>query len=278
MYPFKLKSEVIIKGSNFFGRKAEITFFPMEKDLRWWWEYYKHAFIPIGPEIVDCRNRRLRLFFENKTLEIYEHIGLLRWFGLLGVMISGSGWPPYYGRSIEFWHAIKPFCIGDESQEITWYKLETSGPIYWIYPNTRAGHRSFTAIFPTSEKRLLLEISVDYPGLGEQRMCFSLPDKETLEKICAAHNQGWPPYLYYLSKIGGLFGWPHHRTAVWPQKHQKEETLEKFILHRAADLLGALSLLCRDGLFAGRVVSKYSGHQADLEVINMAKNLIYRFD
>lgn len=271
MYPIRLKSRVDINGPDFWGFESKISFCPT---LRHGWRWGLDVIYPvIGPEIIDSATRRLRLSFRDKKLEIYEHIGILRWFGLCQVLINSSSWYPYYGRSLEIWQKIKPFCEEDAFKKINWYTIKE--PVRWEYPGLRNGQKAFTEIFPSNKPKLEVRTIVSYPGLDTHALQFSLPNTGFLEKICSVHNQGWPKYLYYLSKGASFFGWPHHRTAVWVQELGEKEALNQFALHRAADLLGGLSLLCKDGLFAGRVISQCSGHQADMQAILKANKLLY---
>lgn len=121
-------------------------------------------------------------------------------------------------------------------------------------------------------------VIINYPGLGTKSESFSFPNDDLLEMLCGVPNQGWPKWFYYISRIASVFGWPHHNTVAWVQELGKEETLRLFLLHRVVDLLGALSLLCRDGLLSARVVSQCSGHEADLQTILQADKLICRLE
>lgn len=289
MYPLVLKTDVSVEGLDFFGRKAETVFCPSElPGLRWGLlrprqldSCAPRIIYPITSDIAEYRKRRIRLsnyFYKGgvKGLEIYEHIGILQWFGLSGVTIFSDKWPPYSGRSWEFWSAIRPFCRRDESSGLKWHTVKN---IVNIEPLAKFGQkedkRRYLAIFPASKKELELEITVDYPGLGKRISLFFFPNEELLEKICSALTVGWPPYLRHISKTLSVLGfWPHHERIVWPDRQDKKKILDDFVLHRAADLLGALSLLCRDGLFAGRVVSYCAGHAIDLKAIKAADNLL----
>lgn len=275
MHPIRLKSKVTIEGPNLWGFKSKFIFCPLPPDYGWMWRSNRSFLVSINPGIVDTKARRTRLYFEGKKLQIFEHIGTLRWFRLCGVSITSSSWPPYYGRSLEFWQAIKPFCEEDTSKEINWYTLRKS--VRWTYPKLRNNQTAFTEIRPNTKKELKIEIMCSYPGLGVWTNYFSFPNNERLEELCAVYSQGWPPYLYYLLKIPSFFGWPHHKIATWVQEHGKGLIiLEQFINHRAADLLGSLSLLCRDGLLSANVTSVCSGHKADIMAIFQADKLLYR--
>ncbi|MBU2634870.1 hypothetical protein KJ841_00140 [Patescibacteria group bacterium] len=277
MHPIRLKSEVTIEDPNFWGFKGKLIFSPLGSDYGWIWRDNRKFFISINPSIVDKKARRTRLYFEGKKLQIYEHIGVLRWFGLCGLSIRSTSWPPYYGRSFEFWQAIKPFCEQDMSKHINWYTIRK--PVRWNYPKLRNNQTAFTEIRPNTKKELKMEIMCSYSGMGAWTNYFSFPNNEELEKLCLTYGQGWPPYLYHFSKIASKGGWPHHRAFIWVQEHGKGLIiLEQFINHRAADLLGSLSLLCRDGLLSASVTSICSGYEADIKTIFQADKLLYSLE
>ena len=158
MHPIVLKNRVDITGPNFWGLKGKLTFFPtLVSGWRW---NINPAYPIIEPSIVANKQRRLRLSYYGKKLEIYEHLGVLRWFGLCNLFIESSPWFPYYGRSIEIWQAIKPFCEENTSKEIKWYTIEK--PVRWEYPELRGGQKAFTEIQPNTEQALEMKITGSY--------------------------------------------------------------------------------------------------------------------
>lgn len=274
MNAIRLTQKVTIESPDFRGLKGKLTFYPLDSKNGWMWRSKESFLISINPAIVDNKVRRTRLYFQGRKLQIYEHIGVLRWFGLCGVSIESTLWPPYYGRAFEFWQAIKPLCEVDTSKDINWYTVRE--PVKWTYPKPRNNQTAFTEIRPNAKKELKMKITCNYPGMGAWTSYFSFPNNEKLEELCLAYGQGWPPYLYHFSKIASKCGWPHHKASTWVQEHGKGLiTLEQFINHRAADLLGALSLLCRDGLLSASVTSICSGHEADINAIIRADKLLY---
>jgi hypothetical protein len=276
MNQIELQSAVSVKGFDLFGRKAEISFRPTHLS-GWQWQMDKGYSIEISPEIINLKSRRTQLFFdEDNKLEVYEHIGLLRWFGLCNVLIESTSWPPYHGRLLELWQAIKPHCQIDKSKEISWYTVKEKAK--WVYPESRNGLVAFTEILPNYRKELNINLISSYPGLETTNINLVFPDKELLERLSYNFSQGWPPILYHLLKIPSFFGWPHHDKIVWIQREGKESASMKFAYHRMHDLLGLLSLLCRDGLLSANVISVCSGHRADVETVLKADRLLYKLD
>ena len=272
MNPIRLNSEVTIRGPDFWGKQSFITFYPTDKEKGWRWKT-KNGVVLISPSIVQRKMRRFKIYSGSEKIEVFEHIGLLRYFGLCNLMIESSPWPPYYGSGFKFWEAIKPFCSIDNSSEIPWYTIKT--PVRWAYPKSRNGYRAFTEIQPNKNKRLEIEVIYSLPG-GVYTQCFSFPDDKLLEKICQYNSQGLSDFSYYMAKVISLFGWPHFEHIAWRHQLTQENALKCFTIHRAADLLGALCLLCRDGLLSAKIISRCSGHEADIQAILKADKQIYR--
>lgn len=267
-----LTQPVTIAGPDYWGRKAEITFYPSASP-GWWWDFIPHQSVKITPSIIEKRKIRTRLAFHEKNLEIFEHFGIIRWFGLHDVRIKSDKWPPHFGCAHLLWEKLKPFCKENPSSPVKWHTVDRL--VRWNYPELRGGEMGFTEILPSDKPVLELEIAYGYPPLGSKDMHFSIPDTETLEKICLFPSQGVFRSMYHLGKLASFFGWPHLHKSVWPNHYPSEEVMRRFVLHRTADLLGALCLLCKDGgLFAGKVISHYSGHEADLHVVKKAWELL----
>jgi UDP-3-O-acyl-N-acetylglucosamine deacetylase len=269
MEALRLQKECIVRGKDLFGRPAYIKFIPAQ--LAGWMFRDNGKGVPILPENVEYGRNNLVLA-KGCKLHILEHLMVLKYLGLTNVCIESSSWPPYFGRTQEIWEAIESSCVpsGDDVQWCT-----TTENVAFYYPKKRAGKHAYTEIRDHDEKKLEVKIIVDYPGLGCGEINFCFPGN-SLKYMFEARNQGWPSSRYYVSRFLSLLGWPHHNTAVWPQETPgKEDLIRKFIIHRAADLLGALALLGGDNLFAGRIVSVCSGHQADLEVIKKIQNKLH---
>ncbi|MFA5993941.1 MAG: hypothetical protein WC823_03210 [Parcubacteria group bacterium] len=254
----RLKESVVVSGMDIFGRRSQIKFFPF--NLPGWYWRCGSEIVPITLDIALCNPRRITLKYKDYCLEIYEHIGALRWTGLDGVVIESPRLPPYHGRTGELWHALKPFC------------RETGEKALWIKPSnvcdeitSREGCRSVSLESLDSEG-LSISVSIEIEGLGNQVKNCELP--MALDNVFDAHTLGWPSRLYYFSKLAGIIGWPHHKNIAWAQTSTQEGLLDKISLHRIGDLLGALSLITHDHLVSGRIISHRGGHRLDMDMIN----------
>jgi hypothetical protein len=275
---FVLKSQVVYKGPDFFGRKSELKFTPryMKDPSCWLWRAPSDSgnVHEIEPGLVRCERRRIELVNGLGSLNVYEHIGVLRFFGLIGGLeIGGIGWPPYDGRASGLWNVLRPACI---TEKITLPLYSVSKTVRYEYSTFRGGRRAFTEIGPSRDGKLTLDIMRSFPGLGEYRERFQFPNKALLEKICDVRTLGWPPKAYYVSRFFSAFGWPHHDSVIWSQDHDKQGLLRSIVWHAALDTLGVLSLLCRDGYFVADVVSECSGHEADVGAVALANPYMIR--
>lgn len=263
----KLSFQVSMGNQNLFGKDTMITVRPASQ-RGWHWEYdASKAPVPISANLLSFKKRRLVLRHKKASLNIYEHIGALRWTGLDSIVISSDSWPPYDGRSWELYRSLE---IGAKktNQQIQWCTLDQE--ISAEYKGSRSG---FTKIIPNNLQSLKIIIVCGYEGLGKDEFIFNFPARDELfEEIFKALAPGWPPRLFYLQKFFSLLGWPHLQKSLWMNHNQdKKWVLRQFALHRATDLLGALSLIHPERLLSGIVISNCSGHWADAEVVKKSQ-------
>jgi len=273
MHPLKLTEPVTIRAPNLWGFPSEIKFSPTPHP-GWWWQVNPITTAKISPELIDKQTLRTRLVFGKRKLEIFEHIGILKWFGLDGVVVESKPWPPHFGCALRLWEELRPFCKEDASRDVAWYGVTKR--VCWLYPKLRSGQVGFTEILPSEKPGLELEIAYSYPPIGTKKMTFSSINTALLEEICRYPSQGVSHWFYYLLKFASYFGAPTYKTATWPKDNPPEETMRRFVLHRASDLLGALSLLCEDGLFSGKIISHHGGHESDVKAILQAEEVLHQ--
>jgi hypothetical protein len=250
---------VVVSGRDFFGRMSQIKFSPFYLP-GWHWKCGREI-VPINSDIACCKPRRITLQYKEYILDMYEHIGALRWTGLDGVVIESSSMPPYHGRVKELWDALKPF-IAETKEEVPRIRPRMHCSVMIFEKNDRGRGLS---VSPTND-RLIFRIFIEIEGMGKENN-YEFP--MALEEVFGAYTIGWPPQLYYLSKSVALFGWPHHKQIEWTQENTREIFLEKVSLHRLADLLGGLSLITHDRLVSAQVISIRGGHKIDMDLIKM---------
>lgn len=256
-----LSKPISVEGRDYWGRPAKLTFYPNNQP-GWFWLYDKHEpSIQITAELLHSKLRRIALIYEKCKLECFEHIGVLRWLGLDGITIESSSWPPYHGRSIELWHALKP-AFQPTGEYLSWFepKKESCG--------FKEGDKSkYTRIKPDDDG-LKVSIICQFPGIGMEEISFESPaDRRLLEISLEARALGWPLWTYHISRLASLIWWPHHNCITWLQELGPDETLRLTTLHRLLDLLGPLSIAHPTGLIAANIESSMSGHSADVEAI-----------
>lgn len=266
---FRLEEPVSITGPDYFGRKSNITFsptLPHKRGFFWKYDPVKPS-IHISEAFASTFKRRMALTCENAMLNIYEHIGVIRWAGLDGIEISSSQWPPYHGRPLEIYQALFEKSV-QTAHPLRW--CTTSKSIQQDYPGSM---KRYTALIPSEKPGLEVIIICEYPGLGKKELHYSW--SQDLIPAFSAHSQGWPQWAYYPARIAKFFGWPHAEHIDWPQNHHEQKTLDLFCMHRLVDLLGDISLFHSTRFFAGTIISHCSGHWADLQLAKRAQAYIY---
>lgn len=253
----KLISEIKVSGLDIFGRDSEITFSPALLD-GWFWNLGDFI-VPINYLLIKGRLRRLSLEIDRRReLEIYEHIGVLRWTGLNGVVINSKRFPPYFGRASEMWEVLKRSAVPLDA-EVSWVTVKREIKVGSSY--------RYLQILPQSKGRqpgLNIRVYINFPKLGSWTCETHLPMALALEDCLRARTLGWPQWLYHFSLLAPNFIWHHHKKVVWPQDYSTSEILNEIAMHRLADLLGALSLVSSRHLLAGEVISYCSGHELDI--------------
>lgn len=292
---YRLAGEVTVKGRNFWGFPAELTFSPTPNGERgWFWRPRPDggSIVPIDADCAISHIQQISLIHEDEKgfllcLHKYEHIGVLRFGGVDGVVVSTRcsslfpGWPPHFARAYEFWNAVKERLVSTD-ETIPWVTIPDT-----VYGTRSSGRAGYTKLEPAASEgqnlHLTLSVQCEYPEIGRGQIEYRLPPVEgvydyteevALEGLMAVHTQGFPKMLFYLSLLASAFGWPHHERAVWPQKHDPVKTIELFLSHRMSDLLGALSLMSHTALPALNAVSYLSGHEPDLKAVKRARALI----
>lgn len=266
MNPLRLAETVQIDGKDIFGCKAWIKFSPTNTPGWFWRPHSQELPIPITADLVSHKSRRLVLRDKAFFFHIYEHVGCLRWTGLDGVILESTPYPPFHGCAADIWEGLEPHCKQDTSREIAWFTV--THPIKSNHISDVDRYVIFHPHDAQQKPSLRITINVNYPGIGRKKYDYKLKTR-SLATVLASTTLGWPPWLYYLSRIGSsLRVWHHHNRINWPQEHSPEEILERVVLHRMGDLLGALSLVNNEGLLAGHILSNCAGHEADAGLVH----------
>lgn len=267
----RLNQEVSLSGQNYFGINSKISFQPINNEKGWFWQYDSNESpIRITAKLLQYKKRRIILEYRGFVLNVFEHIAALKWCGFENMIISSDTWPPYFGRSWEYYQLLCKYSekIRGESQ---WYTVDRE--INYQYKNSRIS-RSIQ-IVPSDKKQLELDVVCDYPSLGKKNFHLILPEQNYfLKDIFKTYSQGWPAKAFYLGWVASkVFKWPHLYRIIWPHKYPKL-ALELFCWHRTLDLLGALSIINSEGFFAAHIKSYCSGHLGDVEVVKKAQRFL----
>lgn len=268
----KVVKDVFLTDKDYWGDESSIIFRPSDAP-GWHWEYESGKDpVLITAELLQSKRRRLALEYENRRLNIFEHLGVLKWCGFNDLIVRSNEWPPYYGRSWEFYDFLRANSRTTNGNP-GWCTV--SREICFEYKKGGNLDRHIR-IIPSDSRSLELFVTCDYSSLGCRGISFILPGHEyLLERILKAYTQGWPPLTGRLLSWTAekLLGWPHRNKVIWPRRHNGA-ALELFVFHRALDLLGALSIIHPTRLLSAKVISYCSGHQGDVEVIRQAQNFL----
>lgn len=267
MNNLKLMHPVVIKGRDLFGLPSKITFHPGPLEVPGWYWLHRGELMPITSVMATTKKRRIVLEINFiKQLQVFEHIGFLRWMGFNNLVIEANGWPPFCGGALFYYQRLRGAAVPAPG-EVS-YRTVT-GACQWLYPERRK-ERWGVEILPGVSPTLQLNISCEFPGLlGKFDQKLVLPDDDLLMQILQANTVGLPHWLHNPARI---LAPRKFRSIGWLHQLGVEKFRERMLLHRAQDILGALSLLC-DGkhLFAGTVDSHCAGHQADIYTVRDAE-------
>lgn len=257
-----LKETVLISGKDYWGRSAWIKFSPSVRP-GWWWKT-KEGVIPINHKIAEKKHLQISLCSGSEFIAVWEHIGVLRFFGFDHVEVESSPWPPYDGSALIYYEHLKDKFILSGSN-IPWVMI-TEDVKSAYDPNKRDGYVKISPVLPGDRKvaDLCLNVEAGWPPLHNIKGTVFASDQEYLLSILGVKAQGYPHYLYGVAKIASRLGWPHFNQLTWLKDHGPEKTAELFFSHRVLDLLGCMSLCSHQYLPVGYVESRFAGHEVDL--------------
>ncbi len=273
----QLVRPVLVEGLSLFAPGgAKVNFFPPKQGREFEWTYVSPFEVTqINTENVCARTQNLSVVHAGHTMaHVLEHLLPLKFFGLQGLGFSSTHCLPYFGNGLPFVDQVLQ-ATREISVDLPVYTV--SRECAWFYPKERAGRKAFTALFPRKDDKIVMHITIDYPGLGFLTKTYTLPDDELLRWLSSVCAQGWPKWRYGVSKVLSKVGlWKHHDSVEWPQYHESEKSvvLDRFVDHRALDLLGSLALLVNGCRLSVDVISVCSGHIADLNACREASKYL----
>ena len=150
MFRRYLLETVHISGRDYFGRNAHMKIGPTTETG--WYLGYGENDIPLSPHMLEYKWRRVRLKDpKSKTkINVFEHIGVLRAFGLDKIRISSSSWPPYDGCAQTLWNALEPHLMISR-HELIWKSIPHE------FVGKCANPNRYTEIRPNGKKELNVE-------------------------------------------------------------------------------------------------------------------------
>ncbi len=279
MKKYILTREVVIPGRDLLGRRCKIIFKPFYKPGWYLADDLGHPH-PIDHRIAKALKGRIALKVPGIKLQVWEHLGALRFLGIDHVIIFISpsyspigDWPPYK-TAWEYYEFLAPHLRSvDEEMEWIGPKEDYIASIdqnglnrkCWIQKNGR------------HEPSLNATIRTQWLPLPEICKTISINNNlkaDDLKAFLMAKPQGVNHFQQYACRLLAWFGWPHLNGINWLHDYsdnaEKLRKAEGLFDHRAQDLFGALSLASHEYLPNCLVESRYGGHLIELEAVQNA--------
>ena len=259
-YALQERQGVFIPGKSFLGFPTTLELDPIQSG---WSLMIGNKEIPLSPEMLDGRWRRLALKHPRGTLHIPEHLLALR-FAVDGIRIVPSlAGLPYSGDGFIFWKHIRS-------------RIHQAGALVPCTVNAEvegdSGPGRVVCFTPWDKEYLELKIYIDYAGVGSGCFEWRFPEND-IDKLATAKSPGWPLSWRKWARMAKTCGiGPGEKAFHWSDGSEAPNVvLESYARHRALDLLGALAVLAPPGQFlVGKVCSHCAGHKADVMMIREA--------
>lgn len=251
-----LTRSVHIVGRDFWGRKAQVVLEPT-KAQGWFWRVGT-CDVPIGPDLVCLAGRRLTLRYKNEELDVFEHLGALRAFGLDNVrIVARTSWLPYDGRAQLYVYRLLPHLC-EEGTLVPMTKR-----VHGVVEHCDSITRRLTVTLGVGEV-LTVTIRVSYPLWGEHILVRVFPGGKWID-VAVAKPLARPSWLQSIAQGASAFGWPHYNNVLWPHGRKPDDILRELALHRILDLFGAISTLLAPGEYlTGNVEADCANHAVDV--------------
>lgn len=263
MIGWALEKAVRLDGRDVFGRRSSLLIEPADTP-DWVWKV-DGIDVPITPNRIIAKRRRVALTYGGCDFNEFEHVGILRAIGLRGVrvqLLDGASWPPYDGRSFALWQAVVPHMRerGDLSPfrpTCVAIQKATNGQRYVQYSRSKQW-----------DNALLIQGVVHYPRTNAKHFWHKHPGDDTLPLVCA-RSLGWPRSLRMPAKLAGMCGWPHYGNLNWPGNMPEPTWLDEAVQHRILDLLSVINFAAPAELFlVGHIFSRKGGHATDVGLLH----------
>ena len=271
-----LMGTVIVTGNSFTSNAfASITFTPTKEPG--WYLQTKEGLVPINSRIAYCKKGRIVISAFGTTINVWEHIGALRFMGISNVIVSipketksKPYWPPYLGGAGAYYRELRSSII-ETDEEIQFIKPSIN--CHWSYPSRRNG---FTAV--NQDDCFSIKAKSGWTPLQTTEKTIKLLDEnfQTLltNEIFTARPQGYPHWAYYVAYCAEIFGWGNFHYISWLKDAksfgQLQQLQQEWENHRLQDVLGAASLAHHDFLPYCRIHTEFGGHQSDVAAIKTA--------
>lgn len=280
MHQLILTDTVELVGRDIFGRYTRVVISPNHAKTGWVWNLEGQD-IPITPDIMENRHKRVALVYKHHEFHEFEHLGILRLAGLEHVRIWSArniAYLPFCGGSRDVWKMVMPHTRKEGVLEPFSPTTETEG-VHHIFSLDRYSRRKTIFLARSSaemSKKLHAYAHVDFPSLGVSGNA-TFETGDPLLPLVSSRTLGWPSYLripallvHWISKILKPFGWswPHYNSILWASSASKEKVLDEVLRHRLLDMLAIINFLAPPGHYLiGNFHSILGGHRSDIKMV-----------
>lgn len=257
----RLVKEITIEGRNLLRKKSSITFLPAGKP-GWWLRTTNSGDVPIDHRIAKHKEGRIQLCSGGVILNVWEHIGALRFMGIDGVIVVvHDNWPPFLGGM----RGYRPYFLKD-GVTVEDGIMPTIKPVRYGEYESYNHMLSSTAISPS--EKLILNVRAKWGDLPwyDQRLVMEELSEDLWEDIWDSKPQGWPKgRSLFFTLLIRLFKKLNRKEVAWIEDFpDKKSASYRWGLHRVQDILGCASLCSHIALPIMHYDSYLAGHKEDL--------------
>jgi hypothetical protein len=258
-----LRKDVTIRGRNIFGFPAHITLNPSAtkgwhlSDSRTGWQQ------PINKDTILCGKNNFYSKNGATTIHGLTNIMALRWYGLDGVSLSGSKFPPAYSTEV-LWEKILAegkdvISEGEDTIEV----FDVVGT--HSYSSEETDYLQETVISGTKPglKSGLENIYIDIYVSNKKETY----DIKSFASIVGSYTHIYHSHRQHVANILSWIGGPHFRKAAWAEK-DNDLNIQLHTDRRALDLFGTMAMIDHQKLPVNfHIHSHRSEHKHDLSAI-----------
>lgn len=272
-----LTKPVTIYGNNIWGNPANITFSPAPSG--WYFRNQQTGEdVPINRHTISWDTNNVFIKHKKSGIRLFEHILLIKWFGLDGVSISGTMWPPYLTAMEYFSHLRDSGTLLATRENIKSFSIDKIYSSDDFYQKNSANFGAVgTVLEPYKEKlfnevhsfkNIAIDVYINYSGIGELYKFYD----NILSAVYGVIETYPHQQKYLLERYNVLYqelvsaDSPDDIKIAWVN-YYKNETLLQLSQNRVSYILSTMTMIKHDALPLDFRFSSYCGrHFHDLRM------------